>query len=520
MSGMEFATASAVYECSRGTAYTRLRLHHPGFYRFSRDISRLRRLCEAEAALQDVYVDRFLRTAERYRYYVSAAPVSFARCPLNNSETMQVLEGDAKTLGVGWPALRETSAQIMSVLMELIEEDLAPYLECAACLFCKPTVEREAMVVCPTNLLAAARETVDELIGPDALPLLSPAELKSGATYDRLLLAGPFSWFTRYASHVLTAPRAHQMVSVSYDWLPDSWRPESAFVHSEACSAYLPGLPGAIACKIMAPRPDIQVLDEGVLPDSAVLFEAVTVSAARERAKEELDSDPVPTRGFLLEPASLLLVEDDPDARMLVIDFAREIGSQIVKLPISDIESGMFLLHRSTGGGDYVVDVANRIMGRQCEHLRGRQALWKARLRARAARDGYEAVALDLLRCGSAIASYQNVRNWLSTRNIMTNARTDFDAIMMLAGLAEESETLWLEMKAIRRAHLQAGVQIKKLLLRQVARADSVELLRLGYWDFDLGNDDGGVLSAQRVLEIVDHTPTCPSGALPLYREI
>ena len=520
MNDMSFATATAVYECSRGTLYSRLRLHHPVFYQFSRNISHMRRLCEAEGALQDPYVDRFLRTIERYRYYVSAAPVSFASCPLNDSETMRVLRDDARTLGIGWPVLRETSEQITSVLAELIEEDSSPYLECAACLLCKPTVEREAMVVCPTNLLAAARRTVDALIGPGALPLLSPAELRGGTTYDRLLLAGPFSWFTRYAAHVLLAPRAHEMVSVSYDWLPDYWKPQRAFVHSETCVAHWPAAPRSGACTIMVPRPDIQVIDEGVLPNSAVLFEAVTASAEGEPAKVEFDSNPVPTLGFLLEPSSLLLVEDDPEARMLVIDFAREIGSQIVKLPISDIEPGMFVLHRSTGGGDYVVDLADRVMGRQCEYLRSRQAFWKTRLRARVERDGYERVAQDLLRCGSAIASYQNVRNWLSTRNIMTNARTDFDAIMALVGLADESEALWREMKTIRRAHLQAGVQIKKLLLRQVAHADSAQLLRLGYWDFDLGDDDGGVLSAQRVLEIVDGTPTHPADALPLYREI
>lgn len=517
---MGFMTASSVYDCSNGTTYVRLRLHHPGFYHFSTEVSRLRRLCEAEGALADVYVDRFVRTVERYRYQVSAAPVSFARVLFGSTGDLDALEEDAEIIGIGRSELRVISQGIVADLKGLVAEDAAPYLECAACSACKPLVGREAMVVCPTNLLSAARDTIDELIGPGSLPLLAPSELKRGCTYDRLLLAGPFSWFARRAAHVLVAPRAREIVSVSYDWLPDQWQRESDFVHSETCPAYLPGPPRSVACTIMNSAVTVQVLDETVLPSSAALFQDVAPLAARGEGSFESRSDPVPTRGFLLEPSCLLLVEDDPDNRMLVLDFSRDVGRQLVKMPISDIEPGTFVLHRSAGSGDYVVDLANKILGVRRDYLRGRQGLWKSRLRLRADVEGYERVAGELIANGSAIANYQNVRNWLSARNIMTNDRSDFGAIMRLVGLEDQADSLWREMKEIRTAHLKAGGQIKRMLLRQVSHADAAELLRLGYWDFDLGEDDGGVLTAQRVLEIAQGTPALPEDLLPLYREI
>jgi hypothetical protein len=516
---MDFMTSSAVYECSNGTSYVGLRVHHSGFYRLSKEVSRMRRLCDDEGALSDPHVDRFLRAVERYRYQVSAAPISFSGTDLSIPEVLAALAEDGRAIGVGWPRLDEICLGLISLLADLTADDSAPYLECAACARCKPNVGREAMVVCPTNLLTAARDTADNLIGAGALTLLAPSELKSGPTYDRLLMAGPFSWFARRAAHVLTAPRAREMVSVSYDWLPDNWRPDSTFVQSEICAAYAPKAPVASSCPIMPTRAEVEVLDEEVLPSSEALFDGFSSSAAT-RQRNDYESDPVPTRGFLLEPASMLLVEDDPESRMLAIDFSREPGRQVVKMRISEIVPGVFVLHRSVGGGDFVVDLANRILGSRRDHLRGRQALWKDRLRPRAMRDGYEQVARELESCGSKIASYQNVRNWVSARNIATSDQVDFDAIMRFVGLEDQADSLWQEMKEIRGAHLRAGQQIARMLLREVARADLSQLLRLGYGDFDLGDDDGGVLTAQRVIEVVQTTPPCLESNLPLFRDV
>ncbi len=512
-----FAVSSSVYDCSNAIRYVRLRLHHSDFYEFSREVTRLRRLCEEDGALTDVRVERFLADAERYRYQVSAAPVAFNASALGAHAALDRMLRDSIAIQTGWPRFSQSLDTISSRLASLAESGDAPYVDCAACSGCKPDVAREAMVVGPTNLLTAAREAVDNLIGSGALSIITPSELRSGPTYDRLLLAGPLAWFARRHPHVLTAPRAPEIVSVSYDWLADSWRRATDFLQSETCPSALPKPPISRVCRLMPVEPQVEVLEEGVLPSSESLFGA---AAVRGHGSTPHDSPPVPTRGFLLEPASMLLVEDDSENKMLAIDFTRESGKQVVKIPIGDIVPGVFVLHRSAGGGDFVVDLADRILGNRRDYLRGRQVLWKDKLRRLAMRDGCDTTARALQRCGSRIASYQNVRNWISTRNISTNDRADFDAIMRLVDLDRESDALWREMKDIRRAHLRAGQQIARLLIREVGKADCSELLALGYGDFDLGSEDGGVLTAQRVMEVVPGTPAYPEADLPMFKDI
>ena len=214
------------------------------------------------------------------------------------------------------------------------------------------------------------------------------------------------------------------------------------------------------------------------------------------------------------------MVEDDDSSRMLIIDFSRDKARRVVRLSVADIEPGMFVLRRSSGGGDFIVDLANRILGVRKNYLRSRQREWKDKLRWHVLEHGYDETVRHLLSLGSLIASYQNVRNWISPRHIKTNSMVDFKAIASLTGLSSECEQLWDEMTEIRRAHQAAGAQVSKMLLRRVSRADGAELQRLGYVDFDLGAEDGGTLTAQRVLERVPDSPPCTSDLLPMFSEI
>ena len=108
-------------------------------------------------------------------------------------------------------------------------------------------------------------------------------------------------------------------------------------------------------------------------------------------------------------------------------------------------------------GGDYIVPVADRVMGRAAKHARERQRYWKDKLRAVVSREGLLATSVLLLDHGSQVANEQNVRNWMSYRNIRTQDKRDFIAIMRATGLEAETEQLWQEMGRIHRAHMRAG---------------------------------------------------------------
>lgn len=512
---MGFRDATGSYECCNHTEYIRLRMHHSRFYSFSKGVSALQRAADEQGASDDFVVNRLLNLVARYRSQVSAAPISFSRAPALTGVSSAMLDTDLEMIQAGWPRLADDAAETVRAMFELATEDGSPYIDCLACCRdCLGATNDEAIVISATNLIAPARETVDDIVGKGELTILSPSDLKSDCRLDQLVLAGPFGWFVRYAEHVLSAPRAKRVVSLSYDWLSDSWKPSAVFISPERGSAAGVSVPRSVECHV-----EYEVAAVRPLDDAEVLPTVEPARIARMTPRHQ-DEEPVRTRGFLLEPASLVLVEDTDDSKHLVIDLEREPGRQVTKVFQADIVPGMFMLRRSSGSGDFIVDVADKIMGGRKDYLRSRQREWKARLRRSVKIGGYDSTVRRLSQLGSPIANYQNLRNWLSPRSIRTHSFEDFQAIMALVDFEREADKLWDEMGLIKRAHLKAGSQITKMLLKLVSGADADELERLGFMEFDLGGEDGGALTAQRVLGLVDNTPEWLADELPVFLEV
>ena len=90
----------------------------------------------------------------------------------------------------------------------------------------------------------------------------------------------------------------------------------------------------------------------------------------------------------------------------------------------------MFLLLKTSGGGDYIVPLANRILGSEADKLRASQKGWKDRLRKLKNNNGTDWVINELRSLGCSIASPTNLRNWMSYRGIKTSQFSHFQAIM------------------------------------------------------------------------------------------
>jgi hypothetical protein len=209
---------------------------------------------------------------------------------------------------------------------------------------------------------------------------------------------------------------------------------------------------------------------------------------------EEIDA-----RGFLLEGDWAVFLEGDAKASALVIDLTVDDGESVRRIPISNIEAGMFVLVRTSGGGDYIVPVADEILGPEAQQVRDYQKEWKERLRLVVAARGLFATSIHLLDNGSTLANEMNVRNWMSPRNIRTSGYNDFLAIMRLIGLESEAAEYWSAMGKIVNAHHRAGKQIRDALLDQVRQTDLRELERLGQMEFELPGAESGSLTAYRV---------------------
>ena len=186
-------------------------------------------------------------------------------------------------------------------------------------------------------------------------------------------------------------------------------------------------------------------------------------------------------------------------ARATVLALTHEEDDPVQRISVSSIEAGMFLLVRTGGGGEYIVHVADGVLGTHATRARQVQRDWKDRLRRKVRQKDLHQVVHQLKDYGSKIANDVNVRNWMSYRSIKTDDQKDFRAIMKLIGLEERFEDHWNTMELIDRAHRKAGHLIRKQLLAEVRNSDLQDLEKLGKMDFELPGVEGGQLTAIRI---------------------
>jgi hypothetical protein len=206
--------------------------------------------------------------------------------------------------------------------------------------------------------------------------------------------------------------------------------------------------------------------------------------------------DEVLARLYLLNGGYAVFLEASEGATCLAIDLSEDESSRVRRIAIDDLEPGMFVLLRTEGGGDYVIPVADRILGARAPSFREAQRTWKSRLRSMARNTTLHDLVLRLRANGSLRADDGNVRHWMSERAIATQDRIDFVAIMRVVGLESQADHYWAITRTIRAAHLHAGKVIRDLLLRRVKATDVEHLRKEGRLDFVLPEAQGGRLTA------------------------
>jgi hypothetical protein len=169
---------------------------------------------------------------------------------------------------------------------------------------------------------------------------------------------------------------------------------------------------------------------------------------------------------------------------------------------------------RTSGGGDFIAPLADLILGNLSAKRREQQAEWKKQLAATASqrfgnlsRRELAARIVSELRSqgwGRSEIRTANVHYWLSSKCISPRKADDFAAIMNFAGLHDKTMELWAAMNEIDRAHKRAGFLIRRMLLQKITQASLEPLERDGEMVFDLGDEDGGTLSAFQITSVQD----------------
>lgn len=485
MNALSIAEADAVYTCGSRCDIERHRVSHSLFQDYCISVGKFRKL--AMELDTDEFWKPVNRAIRRVRFELNAFPAPFSQVLRQNLESLASAKKKLRRAPMLYPDLGDIASDIIGQLDGLAATDDCPLLD-AVIELCGD-VEESALLVKEARAVPIIQDAMAAKGTP--IEVVVPQQLRAGARFESLVVAGPTKW---YPDFVFTAPRANKVHVVHFAGIRDQWSSGPVFMGSRVRTGDKSEngkQRGRIPTETKSHgSPDALLFDpEDVLPE--IDWEGVA-----QRLSVDSSSTPEETviaRLFLLEHGGLVLLDADDNARTSVVNLDELADSQVNRLPVSNIEPGMFVLLRIGRGGDYVVDVANRIMGNKATHARSQQRRWKDLLQSIVNTEGVPEVVSRLRAKGATHASDQNVRNWMSHRKIKPQDIADFVAITRLIGVEDESETLWKLMSGIDQAHKTAGQRIRKMLIQKIQQCDVWELQRLGRMDFSLPEVDGGI---------------------------
>lgn len=496
MSVSLFKDVVTLYDKSASTIITRHRIEHPALGNFCVGLNSFGSTL-GEIAIED-YWQKFLVPLKRLRFGLCAAPFPkeyrFERISTIAGELQHHLRLCQKL----YPDFADHAFAILDLLTELLDHPQDPLLD--KLLELTGTDQKIAWVIKESRLIPHVEELVAKLNLP-RLNIVHPLQLKDLTCYDRLIVIGPSRWFPE---SVFTAARAGQIDILIFDWIKDRWKPQNVFVSPHKSSG--PSSRNYITVE----ERETSSRWEDIDPESLfiIIDKASSVTSTLNGDRDEYED--VVAMCMFLEDDWAVFIEASEGAKTLVIDPDEDAGHRIAHILAKEIKPGMFILVRTSGGGDYIVPVADKIMGNQAQQAREYQKRWKDLLRNYAKSNGLFKTSIDLLDCGSDLANEINVRNWMSPRSIRTRKYNDFLAIMRLVGLESAAQEYWTIMKRINRAHHKAGFEIRNLLLEQVKDLNMEILQKQGRMDFKLSSDDEGGLTAFRVESVLPETLEVP----------
>ena len=337
----------------------------------------------------------------------------------------------------------------------------------------------------------------------------APGSLRDLHFYEQIYLVGSPRRFER-DKWLLTSPRAPRIVSVRFSWLqgfPDWQTPflqsaSSAVTQEAAAIVNTP----AVFIEGTVDIPDVNWEEAQRLSDVEIQKD---VSTEHE--------DDVPARLHALPNDYFVFLSAEADARVLSLDLDRlgvddEDDAVIYRVNISSLTPGDYIVLRTEGGKDAIVEQANLILGRSAPYLRDGLNSWKSSLRKLVLDHGATEIGARLEHYGAQTSPKVNVKNWCSRETIKPQSFEDFASIMKLLGREDEAVQEWGNAHRVLTAHREAGHRIRRALIAAVERADLSMLKETGVQIFELAGS--GSMTAYRIGNVAPSAKRIPVSSL------
>lgn len=489
MSNNLITQANNIYLCSQQFQLDFMDVDSPALFAFSKQLNKFF-YSIGEAREDDFWKER-RRKLRRLAFIFSGIPSSKSFIKNELLETINYVELDIKVCERLYPSLVPRYSIILDEMKNLALTELDTIKHQTDNLIC--SLEGSiAILVTDTRLIPVVEETYSN----SKVQVISVNSLRSNVTYDNLIVIGPTRW---YLDFVFSSPRATNIFVIKFRWIKDSWKPKRVFPDSLVSTQSK----AFVSIDDVLDETDDLIDPELFLP--TIDFSSIIKSTWEHTEKS--DTEFVEAIIGQLENDQIVFLDFDDASTIRIIDSEDE-NKPVKKIRVKDLTPEMFILLKTSGGGDYIIPLADKILGDRSIELRIAQRRWKNLLRDAKNSQGVDKVIDELIASGCSIANQANLRNWLSYRSIRTSKFLDFKAIMHLVGLDEQAETIWHEMGLIRKAHIQAGRHITHLLLKMVRESDLSNLMRLGIMEFELPDRDAGSITAYRIKALSDRNDT------------
>jgi len=499
-------SATGVYETASKCEITRHWIDHAGLAEVSHSLRALIQSLGSEA--EEDFWQRLLGPVRRLAFALCSTPLPFDRAAAATCIDWDKLHRQVRLCQQQYPDSHAVLASLVQKLQILSTEAGTPFTEPLELLHRESggisvVLRNPRMNQAVATYFAASHRLRKARV-------VSARQLREAQLCDVLVAIGPCGWFPDY---VFSAPRAARIHVVSFRWIRDPWKPGPVFLNGSGSATdksrkhYIGALPQITgqAASTNPAVPGLQPLD--LLPPLPPFGKAGSrIAGLQPSAGEET----LPAKFCHLSGGRAVFVSAEEGASSLVIDLSEIGDSAVGRVPADELEPELYLLLRTSGGGDFIAPLADRILENRAEERRAQQAEWKDRLVA-AAQDRFGTlsrrelaarVARDLRSQNLSEARPANVHYWMSSKCIHPRNEEDFTAILAFAGLADKTRELWEAMGEIERAHRMAGHAIRQMLLQRIATSSLEPLERDGEMAFDLGEQDGGTLSAFQIMDI------------------
>jgi len=515
MNPISIGFATRAYQIASKCEIIRHRVDHAELFNTSRMVQSLAKSLEADNIAEEDYWRQTLGPVRHLVFVLCSTPLPFNRAAEASRIDWIKLDRQVRQCQQLYPDSHTTLSDLVQKVRALSEEACSPFTKPLE-LLCRKNDEVSVIIRNPRmNQTVAAYFATNALL--QHVKIVSERQLREAHMCEALIVFGPCKWFSDY---VFLAPRAQCVHVMSFRWMYDLWKLEPVFLsgtqsNEDKSYKHSIGILPKFAGLTTLPNSSLPNLDPQDLlpPMSAFRKEMLYKAGWQPSSSDEL----VSAKYCVLSGRRAVFVPANESAKQIIIDPAGLGDSIVRRVPVNALEPDFCLLLRTSGGGDLIVPLADRILGNLAKKRRTQQAEWKERLIASAQhkfgtlsrRELASNISNFLRKVGLSMNPSVNIsispaqiHYWMSSKSIRPSKEDDFTVILAFSGMADRTKELWEAMEEIDRAHRRAGHTIRKMLLQRIFSTSLEPLERDGEMIFDLGEQGGGTLSAFQITHI------------------